>query len=181
MRRTGGRVHTVLLRLVSRPGSIPVGPGDRGTTLVEVILALFIASILMGLIGTSIYQFFIASRWGNDRLGALNDAQNAELWLGRDANEAATFTPGAGSVYGTLSWADSSNQYRYSYDAAAGALVREALLNGVVQSTQRVARKIAAQGDVTFAVNGGLLTVTLATTEGGSQVSTTLLLNMRAR
>lgn len=162
---------------------VPFLRREEGITLTEMLVAIAIAASLIGLLGTALYQFFFVTRWGNNRLSVLGDFETASLWLGRDANEAAFFSSGAGNVYGTLSWSDSSVQYRYSYDAAADALNREHLVSAVVQSTIQVARHIANQSDVSFSASGGLLTVNITATSTDGQVSesTTLLLNMRAR
>jgi hypothetical protein len=154
-------------------------PSERGATLAEVLIAVFLAAALMGLIGTAFYQFYAASRWGLNHLTALSDLQQAGLWLARDANQSQTFAAGAGSVYGTLRWPGSTEEYRYSYDAADTALVREHLVGGSVQATHVVARHIAAQGDVAFSLSGDLLTVNITSTVGGVSPSTELQLQLR--
>ncbi len=154
-------------------------PNERGATLAEVIIAVMLAAALIGLVGTAFYQFYAASRWGLDHLTALSDLQQASLWLGRDANESQVFVPGAGSVYGTLRWPGSTVEYRYAYDAANTALVREHLVGGTVQSTQVVARRIATQGDVTFSYSGGMLTVSITATAGSVSHTAELQLHLR--
>jgi len=145
---------------------------DRGMTLTEMLVSAFLMSLLIGVLGTAFYQFFTATRWGNDALTALHDLENAEVWLSRDAREARSFTPGASPVYGTFDCGDSTVQYRYSYDPSRTALVREKMVNGVVESTLVVARHIAQQGDVAFSVARSLVTITLK--------STKININMRA-
>lgn len=154
---------------------------EAGATLVETLIALAISAAVVTMLGSAVYQFYAISYWGNDRLAVLHDLQNAGLWIGRDANEAASFTSGAGTVYGTLSWPDLSVQYRYSYDSGNTALLREHLVGGVPQSTVTVARHIAFQSDVSFAVSGSRLTVTITSTSDSVSASSTLTLTMRAR
>jgi len=142
-------------------------------------MAVSISAVVLTMLGTAVYQFYAISTFGQARLTALQDLQNAGLWLGRDAQEAAAFVPGAGTVYGTFRWSDSSVEFRYSYSAADTALVRQHLLGGVVQSTLEVARHIASQGDVTFSPSGNRVVVTLTAASGSVTATDSLTLTMR--
>lgn len=167
-RRAGGQS---LRRLVTE---------DRGMTLTEMLVTLFLMSLLLGLLGTAFYQFFTATRWGNNTLTALHDLENAQVWLSRDARQAQSFTPGSSPVYGAFDCGDYSTvEYRYSYDSGNTALVREKIVDGGVESTLTVARHIAQQSDVGFSVNGSLVTITLTSTSGAISGNTTLKINMR--
>jgi hypothetical protein len=135
--------------------------------------------MVMTMLGTAVYQFYAVSTVGQARLTALQDLQNAGLWLGRDAQEAAAFVPGGGAVYGTFRWSDSSVEFRYSYNAGAQALVRQHLIGGVLQSTLEVARHIASQGDVVFSPSGNRVVVSLASTSGSVTVTDSLTLTLR--
>lgn len=183
---TGKRKTSPLRRVtVVRPG--PAGcplrrlaTEDRGITLTETLVSIFLMSLLMGLLGTAFYQFFTATRRGNDALTALHDLENARVWLSRDASEAQSFTPGSGSIYGTFACgAYSTVQYRYSYNSGNTALVREKIVDGGIQSTLVVARHIAQKSDVGFSVSGHLVTITLISTSGATSRSATLKINMR--
>ena len=157
--------------------------GERGFTLLEMLIAAFLAAFAAGLIGTALNQFFIVTQDGNARMAVLSDLQNASLWLGRDASESQSFTLGSGTEYGTLTTGDPNVKYRYSYDAGNTTLVREHLVSGLPQSTQRVARRIASQSDATFSVSGSLLTVSITATSAGGTITegTSLKLSMRVR
>lgn len=154
---------------------------QRGATLVELIVALTISTIVLAVITTAIVQFYGLTRWGNAQLLLENDFQTANLWLGRDIAEAATFTPGSGLTYGTFSWPDGSNQYRYAYDPGAQALTREHLQGGSTVSVITAARHVAAQGDISISVSGGLVTVTLTLTEGDVSETRTYYFSMRSQ
>jgi YD repeat-containing protein len=154
---------------------------ERGASLVELLVAVAISIMVFAILSTALVQFVLSTRWGNNLLQVTNDIQVTSLWLGRDAPEAASFTPGSGSVYGTLNWADSSNQYRYSYDSADNSLVREHLENSIVQSTRKVARHIENQSDVSFNYSGELLTVSITSTHGAESKSATLNFALRTR
>ncbi|MFN2281627.1 MAG: type II secretion system protein J [Anaerolineales bacterium] len=155
--------------------------GERGASLVELLVAIAISVLVFSVLSTALVQFILTTRWGNHQLQVTNDIQVASLWLGRDAPEAASFTPGAGLIYGTLEWADSSHEYRYSYDSVNGALVREHFDGGVLQSTTTVARHIQNQGDVAFSIMGQLLSVSITSTSGGEVESADLDFALRTR
>ena len=146
-----------------------------------MLIATFLIASATGLISTAIYQIFIVSADGNARLSALNDLENAAIWIGRDTSEAQSWAVGSGTIYGTLTTSNPSVQYRYSYDAGNTALIREHLVSGVPQITLRIARNIANQGDVTFSASGTLLTVSMTSTVGPTSESATLKLGMRVK
>jgi len=156
-------------------------PNDRGATIPELMVSMFITASVAGLIGTAVFQFFTVSSNGNDRLSVLQSLQNASVWLGRDVSEAQTATGGSGLEYGTLTTGDPSVEYRYSYDPANKTLVREQLLGGVVQSTLVVARRIENQGDIVFSVSGNLIHVSITATSDDGAVSETKSLDLAMR
>ena len=154
---------------------------ESGLTIPELLVGMLLLAFAASLIGTAVYQFFVASKDGNDRLAALGDIQNATMWFSRDASEAASVSGGGGSVYGYLNTSDPTVQYRYSYDAPTTSLVREHLVSGVPQSTVRIARHIANQSDVSFSVSGTLLSMSITATSGGVSESATVNATMRVR
>lgn len=154
---------------------------QKGATLVELLVAAGISVIVVGVITGSLAQFILVSRWGNDQLLVTNSLQTASLWLGRDVLESHAFTAGSGNEYGTLSWEDGSQQFRYSYDAGNQTLIREHLIGGVVQSSQTAARRIEDQSDITFTLNGDLLSISLTVTSGDVSETRQLDLAMRSR
>lgn len=176
---TREKAHT---HLRSRPSSSK-SPGERGATLPEMLIALVISAGAIGLIGSAAYQLFVASKLGSARLTALHNLQNATLWLNRDVNQSGAFAPGSGSVYGTFTTGDDSVEYRYSYDPAEDALLREHLVDGIPEGTLRVARGIRDQSDVAFSVNGSLVTVAITASgpDGAHAESTVLNSAMRIR
>ena len=159
----------------------PILAEEQGTSLVETLVAMGISLIVFGVITTALVQFMLVTRWGNSQLQISNDIQVVSLWLGRDALESSSFTPGTGNVYGTLNWPDSSHQFRYSYNALEYTLVREHLEDGLVQSTLSVARYIADINDVSFSTSGPLLTVSITSSSGDEIISADIQFAMRAR
>ena len=154
---------------------------ERGATLVEMLVAISISVMVFSVLSTALVQFVLTTRWGNNQLQVSNDIQVASLWLGRDALEAASFTPDAEPVYGTLDWADGSQQFRYSYDSTDGALIREHIVTGVVQTKTTVARHILNQSDVIFSIKEQLLTVEIISTSGDEVETAKLDLALRTR
>jgi hypothetical protein len=155
---------------------------ERGASLVEMLVAMSISVVVFGIITTALVQFMLVTRWGNSQLQISNDFQVVSLWLGRDALESSSFTPGTGNIYGTLDWPDATHQFRYSYDAANHALIREHLLeDGTVESTLTVARYILDQNDVIFNASGTLLTVSITSSSGEESSSLDIQFSMRAR
>lgn len=154
---------------------------ERGVSLVELLVGLSIAAMLIGFIGTSVYQFFSVTRWGNARMAVSAQLQTATTWLGRDAAEAETFTAGSGATYGTFAWPSGDPAFRYRYDAAGESLLRDLIEGGSVQSTTTVARNIQAQSDVSFVPTGSTVSVTITATSGSISDSVDLTLAMRVR
>ena len=154
---------------------------ERGFTIPEMLIATVLVASAAGLMAPSIYEVFVVARSGNARLAALSDLESAALWIGRDTSEAQSFAAGSGTVYGTLTTSTPTIQYRYSYNSANTALVREVLVSGSPTSTLQIARRIAAQGNVAFSLSGSLLTVSITSTVGPTSESTTLKLGMRVK
>jgi len=160
---------------------IRIRTSETGASLVELLVSISIAVMVTSFLSTALVQFMLTTRWGNHQLQVTNDIQVASLWLGRDALEAAGFTPGTSPVYGTLSWSDNSHQYRYSFNAADQQLVREYYLSGALQSTTTVARHISNQADVVFTLTGKLLSVSITSTSGDESETANLEFALRAR
>ncbi len=146
--------------------------GEKGFTVVEVIIGLVITGILATAVAAAIPT---AMQWlprQSNKLGVEGDLSFARYWLTRDANAAETFVPLASPGYGYLQWRDFSAEsmvtYKvtYSYDAASASLVREERQNDVVQSSLPVARKILSQNDAwfTWSPGTGKLSVALTAT-----------------
>ena len=159
-------------------------PGEAGTSLVELLVAVSISVLVITVVTSSLVQFLTVSRWGNDQLKITNDIQVTSIWLGRDALEASTFTPGTGSEYGTLSWIDPAgvtHAYTYAYDPGEKDLVRTYRQDGAVQSTLHVARYLADQSAAAFNLNDQLLTVTLTSSSGSETKTVDLHYALRPR
>lgn len=63
---------------------------ERGLTIVELIMATAIAGLIVSFLGTSIHQMFTVTEYGNDRLTAMHELQNAAHWFYFDGQRAVT-------------------------------------------------------------------------------------------
>ena len=114
--------------------------GSSGFTLIEVLLAVSIISLAVGLVGTGIFQVTNVRRfWADDAL-ATKDLRHAGSWFSGDAlnAEKALTAPGGSSLVEdcstppaspvntvTLTWTDTDGVSRHAtYNTAAGALTR---------------------------------------------------------
>src|SRR3972149_7510665 len=70
--------------------------GERGMTLVELLVAIAVTGIIVVFLGTAVYQIITVSASGNDRLIALHELQNAAYWFNSDAQQAVDASVGAG-------------------------------------------------------------------------------------
>ncbi len=68
--------------------------GQEGITLVELLIAIAITGIIVSFLGTAIYQIITVSGYGNDRLTAMHELQNASHWFCLDGQGARTATGG---------------------------------------------------------------------------------------
>lgn len=154
---------------------------EKGISLTEVLISLFILSSVLFLLASSLLQFLHLTTFGNDRMLALADIQTAQLWLGRDAAEAATFSPGSGDIYGTFMWPDGDPQFQYSYDSIGRRIVRTRLEGGNPVASTTAARHIDQQSDAAFVLDSGgaRVSVTITATSGDETTTSQIELYMR--
>jgi len=65
---------------------------ERGFTLVELVIATAISGIIIGVLGTSVYQILTVTDYGNDKLTAMHELQNAAHWFNFDTQQASAAT-----------------------------------------------------------------------------------------
>jgi type II secretory pathway pseudopilin PulG len=70
--------------------------GQKGMTMVELVVAIATTGIIVAFLGTAIYQIITVSGYGNDRLIAAHELQNAAHWFNIDGQEAKAASGGAG-------------------------------------------------------------------------------------
>ena len=124
-------------------------------TLIELLVATAIMAMIMGVIGSAIYQFFSITERGNTDLSALHDVENAARWISRDGQMAAAtdLVPGDPPVDSIrLNWTDERGELHSSTYSLSGTEL-ERNYDGTVIT---VARHISA---IEFSITDNLLTV----------------------
>ena len=63
---------------------------ERGLTMVELIIAVAVTGIIVSFLGTAIHQILTVTEYGNNRLTAMHELQNAAHWFNLDGQRAST-------------------------------------------------------------------------------------------
>ena len=161
---------------------------SSGFTLIEVLMAVSITSVAVGVIGSGIFQITAVQRdWADDSL-ATKDLDNAAAWFAGDTLNAdkmldapppggapivedCTDPPANPATAVTLTWTDTSdNPIEATYSASAGELTRE---DGAGVRTSIISSRVQSVG---FSLCGSLLTMKL---EVQSEANTTDTATMR--
>jgi prepilin-type N-terminal cleavage/methylation domain-containing protein len=110
-----------------RLGSI--NRNQKGFTLLEMLLAILIGSLIAGGITATIFQVVIGSARTNNHMIAVRQVQSAGYWVSHDAQMAQTVVPASGDPDGfplTLKWTDwDLTVNTITYTIAGGELKRE--------------------------------------------------------
>ncbi len=121
--------------------------GERGYTLVELMVAIAVTGFIAAGLGMVVQQTVSVPERGDDQLAALHATQNALHWVGLDGQTAKTASGGGGL---TLTLPDDST---ISYSLEGDELHR------VYGSSNRtIARNIAA---ASFAVDGRVISMNI--------------------
>ena len=64
--------------------------GQKGLTIIEMLVAIAVTGIIVVFLGTAIYQIITVSEYGNDRLTAMHELQNSAHWFNLDGQKAVT-------------------------------------------------------------------------------------------
>jgi prepilin-type N-terminal cleavage/methylation domain-containing protein len=158
--------------------------GERGLTLIEVVIVMAVAGIILPVILGVFYLLVWMPAQRDNILTALNDVRTAAQQIVDDGNKAQSFAPACAPDYGTLSWTDYSSspvtqEIRYYY--AQGNLYREHKAGGTVVSSTAIARHIADYRDVRFEVEGRWVKVHLKSTVGTVSRETTVYFQPRSQ
>jgi prepilin-type N-terminal cleavage/methylation domain-containing protein len=127
--------------------------GQSGMTMVELVVAVAVTGIIVVFLGTAIYQIITVSSYGNNRLTALHELQNAAHWFNLDSQGARMATGGSQLI---LTLSDNST---ISYSLVGSELRRGA---GGLQMT--LARNITAAN---FSINNRVITMSLTSSPAG--------------
>ena len=149
--------------------------GQRGFTLIDLVVAIAIGSVILTGAGEALFQILNGVDRGVEQLSTLRDAENAAIWLTRDVRmaEYTDITDGASPVSSlTLQWTDSQSggTHTVTYAIADSKLVRN--FDGALTT---VSRRINSVG---FSRNGRLLNLQIEVLAKGG--TSTLQKNYRA-
>jgi prepilin-type N-terminal cleavage/methylation domain-containing protein len=83
-------------------------PGEKGYTLIELMIAITIMVVASGVAGAAIFQILRNTERNNDRITAVRQVQNAGYWISRDAQMAETVATDNLTLpdFLTLSWTE---------------------------------------------------------------------------
>jgi len=147
---------------------------QRGFTLLEMLLAILIGSLIAGGITATIFQVVMGSARTNNHMTAVRQVQNAGYWVSHDAQMAQNVTVGAASGFPlTLSWIDSdskTNQAIYSLENMSSGTLKQ-LRRTFSKTAETTKTGIMAQfidsASTSCALNNGVLTLNVTATVGG--------------
>jgi prepilin-type N-terminal cleavage/methylation domain-containing protein len=161
------------------------GRGCRGFTLVELLVALFIGSIVMVGASQVLQQLLVMVPNAEASMLAMRQAQFAGNWIVRDAYSAQTITPVVDPEYSSMSlvmyheeWNSESTTITYFVDDNRNLLRRLVVENqgGIDSSETQVANSITSITSLYTEPMGKdrkMLTVTIIATVGSASESRT--------
>jgi type II secretory pathway pseudopilin PulG len=127
--------------------------GQKGMTMVELVVAIATTGIIVAFLGTAIYQIITVSGYGNDRLTATHELENIAHWFNIDGQGAKAATGGPALA---LTMADNSS---ITYTLSGTEMRRTA---SGYQMT--LARNIAS---AYFSINNHVVTMSLTASPPG--------------
>ncbi len=136
--------------------------GQRGMTLIEVLITISITALIMGVLGTVVYQFTQTTEKSNDQYAAGHDIQSAGHWINLDGKRANTtnLVDDAAPVQTmSLTWSDGGVSHTSTYSRNGTELKRT--FDG---NTTTVAHNIA---NVTFSISQRLITANITSEPTG--------------
>lgn len=126
---------------------------ERGFTLVELIIAIAVTGLIVGVLGTATFQIVNVTDYGRNKLVAAHELQNVAHWVGRDVQMADNATGGSELV---LTLSDNSS---ITYTVHSTALLRTA--GG---SPMTLAQNITGAN---FSVANRMVTMTITSSPAG--------------
>ncbi len=127
--------------------------GQKGFTLPELLITVAITGLIVSVLGAAIYQIITVTEYGNDKMTAMHELQNAGHWVSLDGQMAKTASGGNELVL-TLP-DDSSITY---------ALVDTELRRTADESQMTLARNISS---ISFFVENRIITMTITSSPQG--------------
>jgi prepilin-type N-terminal cleavage/methylation domain-containing protein len=164
---------------------------QRGFTLIELVIAMVLSSIIVSVMGSALYHFLSTPAREADHITAVHELRFALDMIQNDGVQAQSFTiseaPDYGYFTGEIYDPDLGDLIEYtvsySYDNVGGKLIREETQDSTIKS---IASYIACAEDVVFVLNeegnSVMLTITVTVDNGrGSSVVETGTRNIEMR
>ena len=108
--------------------------GQLGFTLIELVMALLVGSLIMAAAGSTLYQVIANNRRNTAHMLAVKQVENALHFLVRDVQMAQTIntTPPGDEVLSLtwLTWGAANNEIVYSWDPSSHRLTRTQSIDG---------------------------------------------------
>lgn len=158
-----------------------IDKGQRGFTLIEVIVAMGITALLLPVIATSIYQIIKGTAYNNNKVTAMEDIESAANWVARDVSQAQSTdlaNPGSANHFRVdwidlTGWGDGGAHYS-EYTLQGTRLLRNH--DGTVTA---VARYVS---NIVFSRSGNLISMSITSdVPGGSPRTENLSYNFTPR
>jgi prepilin-type N-terminal cleavage/methylation domain-containing protein len=147
--------------------------GQKGFTLVELVIVVAIAGLVGAAITATAFQVFAFSTQTSNQMTAIRQVQQAGFWVSPDVMMSETVTPGASGGFPlTLNWTDlASNKvhgvvYTLEGTGTVKTLQRKHYIDGTLDSTTTIAQYINPTG-TTFVPSGSAYSLTVTATVGG--------------
>jgi len=141
--------------------------GQRGMVVAELLIAIGLSAMIVGTVGSAVFQFTGATERGNQQFRALHDVQNAGYWLTRDGAraESTSLVEGAPPVSSIiLNWTDDGQPKSCAYSLFGTDLTRYADGGYPNGTATIVARNIS---HVEFSMSQGVIIVSITSSPDG--------------
>ncbi len=153
--------------------------GERGMSMVELIIGAAIAAMIIGTLGTVLIAVLRGTAAGDAQQHATEQVRNGLFWLNQDTQSA--FAPAAAVAPGDvqLQWTDESTgtPYESRFEQTGNDLVRTYTVAGVPSA--RVIATDVVPGGFSAALSGATITYTLTVQRGAGTESRSETVRMR--